>query len=1321
MRVCPLLAALVTCWGCASQAQDFPAAFAPVVQASQAREQAAHQRLAEVRAERDALARELAQADLALRRISLPERPAEAVAAAAAALAQGWARVKEAEAAAQTAPPPEGTLAGFLVRDRLADALTAAQAALPDLVRAEQQAWLAAARPQAGGAEWADRFEDLRARHLAAEHEVSVAQAARDAISRAEKGLRGLLLAPGPTAREAPALVVTPEPPADAARRREIFAQRASPAAIAASAREFFAGLDLDFPGLEPVRAHLAADRPAEALQAYQRFFFAGLLAQEEPSAGGGGEDDEGVAGDATNSRAVFAPPTEAALADALAGRITQNIGIQGKTLAVSVTLGEPGAMPWGFLSPERAAHAADGAHLLQFSRNLAESGRVGIALLHSYALGGPVEHLHRWAAMLDDWTLNWRRDAEATPLPLRDYNLLAVYRLNEARALLRNVALLRPSLVDDLPAATLARWLSAMQEEYLASAIRLGRSGLYNFRIMALGGMIPVSLRMQEFHVQRWALREAWRQVDNNFIYKIRRDGANFEFANDGHENTDQALLRPFRMLKVWNAQPAWTEPFWAEEYLDNFLSNSRYWVHNLKPDGFSYRLNARTQRMRYAGHQPEYKVNLLAHEEEVRRRLWKVFGIGRPEPDPAVHSESMAFQGYSYLRSGWEPESRFLYFQSIGQPILSGREDNTGFSLYGDGGIHLLTPAPAVDGRVQRLHRDLIHWPGGKAPYASYGRPEAVRPGRFVAGADFDLVEGEFRGPYDFHVGDTFVDVFGSYGLEVEGARAKSRAEKAGEPFPPPPVLDVRQSRRVLALRGRDLYLVIDHFHSERAHRFTQFHTVYTPVRLDGLRERLVALAAAGVEPVQLDAQARRLTTHNPGLPGLTLRHLSGFPVDYRLKEDARWVAARAGEIGVPELFKRLSKRDRQHSEQWAAAQFGRPVAVEWTGQGDQLLLTCLEPRGRDYGLTVPEGLGDFRPDPAATPDRTGFTARFPDGTPLAVAASVHPADLRAPGLQATASLLVVDGERGVLLDCARLSDAAGPRTPTHPDFTFRLRDGRVEEIEPIHRRIAPVVIHPETNVFVGEQTVTLACATPGVEIRYTLDGSRPTPASPRYAEPIVLRATTRLQARAFRSGVHEDVWAQDGTHATVVSSAVFRREAPRVADPGPRQPGLRVAYAEGVWTHLMAQGPRVPPQATGVAPRLFDLTLRRTDGPHTLRYEGWLEVPTDGVYTFHAPREFLFPDQESGYDLRVSVGGQKWNPAVRWHGHGTWSIALQRGAHPFQVVFTDLRFRPHKIELMWGFPHPEFTWSGQTPDLRVSGPGLPPQPIPEAWLRH
>lgn len=322
-------------------------------------------------------------------------------------------------------------------------------------------------------------------------------------------------------------------------------------------------------------------------------------------------------------------------------------------------------------------------------------------------------------------------------------------------------------------------------------------------------------------------------------------------------------------------------------------------------------------------------------------------------------------------------------------------------------------------------------------------------------------------------------------------------------------------------------------------------------------------------------------------------------------------------------------------------------------------------------------------------------------------------------AGGTPALPFLLVV-GDYGVVLDCTAIRAGAASWKQKAVAFTFHIENGKMMADALIYRPIKPVVISPGENVFTDTMKVTLACATAGVDIRYTLDGSRPTPKSARYTAPFTVNATCRLKTRAFRKGVTEDIWQQDGTHATVIYSAVYRKEAPAPAI-APRQtlPGLKYEYYEGVWTELLVRSLTIPAKSTGTVSKLMDVSARKTDGAFGLRYEGYLDVPADGTYTFHTPREYCFPDVDCGYDLRVFVDGREWNPAVRWQGHGTWSVALGKGRHAFKVVFTDLRLRPHKVELMWGYPHPDFTWKGLAPRLELSGPGVPKAPIPDAWL--
>ena len=72
----------------------------------------------------------------------------------------------------------------------------------------------------------------------------------------------------------------------------------------------------------------------------------------------------------------------------------------------------------------------------------------------------------------------------------------------------------------------------------------------------------------------------------------------------------------------------------------------------------------------------------------------------------------------------------------------------------------------------------------------------------------------------------------------------------------------------------------------------------------------------------------------------------------------------------------------------------------------------------------------------------------------------------------------------------------------------------------VDPV--RITPWGTPMRPHLFEEPVTVTLtAPLQPGAEIRYTLDGSAPTPASTLYTKPLVLTDTTRLRASAFRDG--------------------------------------------------------------------------------------------------------------------------------------------------------------------------------------------------------
>lgn len=60
------------------------------------------------------------------------------------------------------------------------------------------------------------------------------------------------------------------------------------------------------------------------------------------------------------------------------------------------------------------------------------------------------------------------------------------------------------------------------------------------------------------------------------------------------------------------------------------------------------------------------------------------------------------------------------------------------------------------------------------------------------------------------------------------------------------------------------------------------------------------------------------------------------------------------------------------------------------------------------------------------------------------------------------------------------------------------------------------------PLPGQFTGPQTVTISCATPDAEIRYTTNNTDPTPNSPLYTGPLDVNSTTTIRTRAYRAGM-------------------------------------------------------------------------------------------------------------------------------------------------------------------------------------------------------
>jgi formylglycine-generating enzyme required for sulfatase activity len=87
------------------------------------------------------------------------------------------------------------------------------------------------------------------------------------------------------------------------------------------------------------------------------------------------------------------------------------------------------------------------------------------------------------------------------------------------------------------------------------------------------------------------------------------------------------------------------------------------------------------------------------------------------------------------------------------------------------------------------------------------------------------------------------------------------------------------------------------------------------------------------------------------------------------------------------------------------------------------------------------------------------------------------------------------------------------------------------------------------PPAGQFTEEQTVTMSCATPAAEIRYTVNGSDPTLTSSLYTAPLSVPSTATIKAKAYKTGMN----ASQITTATYTINPIQTVAAPTFNPPG------------------------------------------------------------------------------------------------------------------------------------------------------------------------
>ena len=228
----------------------------------------------------------------------------------------------------------------------------------------------------------------------------------------------------------------------------------------------------------------------------------------------------------------------------------------------------------------------------------------------------------------------------------------------------------------------------------------------------------------------------------------------------------------------------------------------------------------------------------------------------------------------------------------------------------------------------------------------------------------------------------------------------------------------------------------------------------------------------------------------------------------------------------------------------------------------------------------------------------------------------------------------------------------------------LAFRLSEtpdhGRDKLPAPYSLTTEPLVSTPTIpgglTLFRGTLPLSLSSRTPGAAIHYTLDGSEPTQASPLYTEPVTLKESAQIRARAFKEGMQPSPEA-----SARATKAEFH---PGLQLAGLRS-GCRYTYHLGTFSET-ADVRRSPVKASGTLPEP-GIENAPDEDHFGYIFSGYIDIPEDGIWSFS-----LTSDDGAILEIDGSlvVNNDGSHSALTTFGR----IPLLRGLHTYKLIYLE-----------------------------------------------
>jgi alpha-L-fucosidase len=225
------------------------------------------------------------------------------------------------------------------------------------------------------------------------------------------------------------------------------------------------------------------------------------------------------------------------------------------------------------------------------------------------------------------------------------------------------------------------------------------------------------------------------------------------------------------------------------------------------------------------------------------------------------------------------------------------------------------------------------------------------------------------------------------------------------------------------------------------------------------------------------------------------------------------------------------------------------------------------------------------------------------------------------------------------------------------------------------------APQILS-EADIFVDEAVFSLTSKQEHVQVRYTLDGSDPTPKSPSPRDRVTINKTTTIAAQSFRG---------DRAISPIAHRTLTKVEPLPPVQATATKPGVHFQYFEGDWSKV-PDFSKMKPALEGHA-TAFDRKPRNHEDHFGFRYTGYVNITKPAAYTF-------WTDSDDGSNLYIDDKLAVNNDGLHSLESKSGTIPLAAGLHSFRLDFFE-------------------KGGGHELTVEYAAPGMPKKPLPASDL--